>query len=344
MRYSANLLTFLSIIGVGSAAPDETNSSSSTTTTTSSLLVHTMKASPTPYEIDYHDGSKSPLIRVHMSGEDVSSPLIYEETLEGYTVGPSTKWKGKYSYLDVDLHTGDLFDTDLVAGIDDPSSKNINKHAATKGKKIKFEKDKKEKKNTKNRNLLRGGGQGEQESSLLLPSREEDNGTSPHRRTAITSGTLNNLVVPIRFSDHTSRSLPSQSDLEVLMNNEGPAVQCPTGSVRDVFLKSSFNQLDIQSTVVEWVTIDFTEAQCTGGNSGLSMENQQCLINALNKVVALGLVDFGNFDLDNDGVIDGIAFFHSGYAAEWGGIDAYGAGTPDRTYFLHLHVLHLIEI
>ena len=60
-------------------------------------------------------------------------------------------------------------------------------------------------------------------------------------------------------------------------------------------------------------------------------------------MVALGLVDFSNFDLDNDGVIEDIAFFHSGYAAEWGGINAYGAGTPNCVY-LHLNFLHLVEI
>ena len=151
-----------------------------------------------------------------------------------------------------------------------------------------------------------------------------------HRRTVITSGTLKNLVVPIRFADHTSRGLPSRSDLNALMNNVGPNPLCPTGSVRDVYLDNSFGALDLQSTVIDWITIDYTEAWCADGDSGTALFHT-CLTNALDKAVAAG-VDFGDYDLDNNGLIDGMTFFHSGYAAEWGGTDAYGANYLDRIW------------
>ena len=54
-------------------------------------------------------------------------------------------------------------------------------------------------------------------------------------------------------------------------------------------------------------------------------------MNALDKAVAAG-VDFCDYDLDEDNLIDGIAFFHSGYGAEWGGTDAYGAHYRDRIW------------
>ena len=155
--------------------------------------------------------------------------------------------------------------------------------------------------------------------------------TQARRRTTITSGTLNNLVVPFKFSDHTTRSLPSTSDLNTLMNNVGANSLCPTGSVRDVYLESSFDQIDIQSTVADWVTIDYTEAACAAGESGLTTSFFTCLTNALDKVVANG-VDFSAFDLDSDGYIDGITFFHSGYAAEFGGTDAYGTDYTNRIW------------
>jgi M6 family metalloprotease-like protein len=56
-----------------------------------------------------------------------------------------------------------------------------------------------------------------------------------------------------------------------------------------------------------------------------------CIKNALEKVVAAG-VNFSDYDLDNDGYIDGIAFFHSGYGAEWGGTDSYNTYYTDRIW------------
>ena len=52
------------------------------------------------------------------------------------------------------------------------------------------------------------------------------------------TGTLKNLIVLFKFSDHTQRSLPSVSDIDVLMNHPGDGVNiafdalAPTGSVR----------------------------------------------------------------------------------------------------------------
>jgi M6 family metalloprotease-like protein len=44
------------------------------------------------------------------------------------------------------------------------------------------------------------------------------------------------------------------------------------------------------------------------------------------------LVDFSQFDNDNDGFIDAVTFLHSGYGAEWGGTDQYGAFYTDRIW------------
>ena len=282
-----------------------------------------MPPNPNPYRIKYEDGTTSPLLRLKIRGDETDpSHQVYEETLDGFTVEPA-KGKGKYVYVEVDDDTGDYIETDLVVGVDDPVSAHLKKDAATTSRNKKaslsspaahhvksiFESDDFSRK-------LRGGSMREDEKS--------------HRRTVITSGTLKNLVVPIKFADHTSRSLPSRSDLNVLMNNAGPNPSCPTGSVRDVYLDNSFGALDLQSTVIDWITIDFTEKYCADGDSGTALFHT-CLTNALDKAVAAG-IDFGDYDLDNDGLIDGMTFFHSGYAAEWGGTDAYGANYLDRIW------------
>ena len=293
--------------------------------------VHPMPPNPNPYQVTYKDGTKSPMLRIKLYGDETdSSHAIWEETLDGFTVAPSAKAGGKYEYLDVDEKDGSLIETGLIAGIDDPSALNVNPEAAKRSKLTQQKNAQKhhifkEAAHNRRRKLAEEDSSSEEIAALL------ESNAQARRRTTITSGTLKNLVVPFRFSDHTGRSLPSTSDLTILMNNVGPNALCPTGSVRDAYLESSFNQIDIQSTVADWVTLDYTEASCAAGNSGLTTSFHTCLTNALDKVVANG-VDFSDYDLDNNGVIDGITFFHSGYAAEFGGTDSYGTFYSNRIW------------
>ncbi|EEC50348.1 predicted protein [Phaeodactylum tricornutum CCAP 1055/1] len=134
-------------------------------------------------------------------------------------------------------------------------------------------------------------------------------------------GTLKNLVVLMRFSDHSSRNfLPTVAEVDDLMNAESPTASCPTGSVKQVFLENSNGRLILDSTVYQWVTLDpvYTETYCANDKSGLDVRIHECIANALDKVEAGGL-DFRDFDQDNDGLIDAITFLHSGYGAEWNG-------------------------
>jgi hypothetical protein len=91
-----------------------------------------------------------------------------------------------------------------------------------------------------------------------------------HRRAAIaTTGTLKNLVIPIRFKDHARRTLPSQADLNVLFNNNGPDRKlCPTGSVKDVYRENSYGKLIVQSIVLPWVQVELEEAVIANKKSG----------------------------------------------------------------------------
>jgi M6 family metalloprotease-like protein len=99
---------------------------------------------------------------------------------------------------------------------------------------------------------------------------------------------------------------------------------------REHYLKSSYGQLQIDSVVTNWVTIDYTEAYCSGGNRGLSSIIHTCLSNALSKVDPQ--LNFTQFDLDGNKWIDAIGFLHSGYGAEWGGNDAYNTYYTSRIW------------
>jgi len=152
-------------------------------------------------------------------------------------------------------------------------------------------------------------------------------------RRRLTSATLKNLVVPILFSDHTDRALPSQSELDTLWNEPGgpPSWQAYANqSVKEFYHKQSYGNLVLESTVLDWIEIDSTEAECANGDSGTGNEWMDCLRDVL--TTADASVDFNDFDEDGDGYIDAIAFMHSGYGAEYGGWDVYGAYYTDRIW------------
>ena len=143
------------------------------------------------------------------------------------------------------------------------------------------------------------------------------------------SGAIANLVIPIRFSNHVTRTVPSENDLGVLFNNVGPHALAPTGSLRDVYLDNSYDQMTLDSTIANWATVSNTEQYYANGVSG-DQTLHQALIEALNAADAY--IDFSLFDQDNDGYIDSITFLHSGYGAEWGGFDSDGTYYSGRIW------------
>lgn len=148
------------------------------------------------------------------------------------------------------------------------------------------------------------------------------------------TGNVKNLVVMVRFSDHVGRTLPSVADVDVLFNAVGgdPAL-APTGSIKDVYFENSYGQMTLNSLVNpgigDWITVSNTEAYYANGNSGDSTL-WQALKEALDTLDAV--IDFNDYDLDNDGRIDSIAFIHSGYGAEWGSTDVFGGSQANRIW------------
>jgi len=277
--------------------------------------LHPVTPNPNPFQVTYEDGTESPPLYVQMiysmAGDlTSSSPLIFEEDVSGFTVERSHS-DGKYMYVDVDDATGEFVKTGLIVGVDNPVVSGLQTNAAEK------------------KHAIQSSLQSGDDSNTPL---HESTSESPPRKLLITRGQLKNLVVPFKFSNHASRTLPSQSDLDILLNNNGPNTLCPTGSVRDVFLKNSLGQpLQLDSTIAPWVTIDHNESYCANGKHGLTPRFHKCLRNALDKVVNLGY-NFSNFDMNNDGIIDGITFIHSGYGAEW------GEGHSDRIWSHKWHL------
>src|SRR5262249_16441208 len=143
---------------------------------------------------------------------------------------------------------------------------------------------------------------------------------APPRTSVLPSGTVKNLVILALFSDHTVAAngrLPSAYDsLLNQVSSTGP--NAPTGSVRDFYFEASYGTMTLNSTVLAWVTLPHTQAYYANNNygNGPSYPNdvRGMVVDALN--LPDPLVNFGDFDTDNDGWVDAIEIIHSGYGGE----------------------------
>lgn len=69
------------------------------------------------------------------------------------------------------------------------------------------------------------------------------------------------LVIPVRFSDHSTRHVPTRNTLDAIFNARGGLpTQAPLGSARDYYLENSYHKQDIVSTVLEWVDLPHPES------------------------------------------------------------------------------------
>jgi hypothetical protein len=102
----------------------------------------------------------------------------------------------------------------------------------------------------------------------------DSNEIEVRRRKLVGQKTLKNLVVLMRFKGHQNRPLRSRQEYDILFN--GSKDDCAknfnicglSGSVKTYFQTFTHGQLTIESTVVDWVDVPYTEAWAANGNSG----------------------------------------------------------------------------
>ncbi len=143
------------------------------------------------------------------------------------------------------------------------------------------------------------------------------------------NGTIKNLVVLCLFSDHTvfaKGRLPSAFD-SLYNGVNASGVNAPSGSVRDFYSQGSYGTMTLQSTVLAWVTLPHTEAYYADSSYGLPFPNtlgpkvatyprNSCGLIHDALTILDPIVNFAQYDLDNDGYVDAIDFIHSGYGGE----------------------------
>lgn len=253
-----------------------------------------MTASPHPFEVGQPDGRR---VLLHVRGDEHFNWL---EDADGYTV---VRHDGAYVYATRDAG-GRLAPTAHAVGRANPAAVGLGRRVLP-------------------------SPEVRPVSEISALPQEAIAPEAPHP-VAVT-GTVRNLVIIMRFADHQTRPVPSNQDVSTIFNAVGghPTL-APTGSVRDLYRENSYGALTLDSTVVGWVTLPRTESYYAGGASGLTTSVWEAIRDALN--AADPLIDFAQFDRDGDGYVDAIAFIHSGYGAEWGGQDAYGADYKNRIW------------
>jgi M6 family metalloprotease-like protein len=259
-----------------------------------SSTVHAISAAPFPFNETQPDGTE---ITLHTRGDEHYNWL---EDRDGYTV---VKNRGWFEYAERGP-SGRLNPNGMIVGRDNPRAKGLQKRILPSA-------------------AVRA------QSAKKVNGVSTSSGVSAQAEGVAPAGSVKNLVVLIRFSDHVGRTLPSAADIDVLFNaTGGHPTLAPTGSVKDVYYENSYGQMTLNSFVNpginDWITVSNTEAYYANGNSGDSTL-WQALREALDTLD--NVVDFKDYDLDNDGRIDSIAFIHSGYGAEWG-----GSSSPNRIW------------
>ena len=163
-----------------------------------------------------------------------------------------------------------------------------------------------------------------------------------HRKLAVpATGTLKHLVILVRFKNHKNRILPTVDDFDILFNHGGENGThhhlAPTGSVRDVFRINSYGRLTLNTTVYGWVDLPETEAYYAAGVGGFATpEFIEVLHSAMNALQNdFHIIQFSEFDSNNDGKIDMVTLIHSGFASEVNGDDEDGAVRNDRIWSHH---------
>lgn len=131
---------------------------------------------------------------------------------------------------------------------------------------------------------------------------------------------LNALVILVDFSDNPADSLNHPpAEYEDLLFSEGTH---PTGSMNDWYLENSYNEVGINGIVTPWVRLPQTYDYYTNNDNGFGAYPMNAQKMTEDAVLAVdSLVDFSQFDNDNDGYVDALFIVHAGPGAESTGND-----------------------
>lgn len=126
------------------------------------------------------------------------------------------------------------------------------------------------------------------------------------------TGQLKSLVILVDFPDNQSSQ--NKNHYSEMLFSSGTY---PTGSMHDYFTECSYGKLDVTGDVFGWYRMPQNYTYYTDGQNGFGSypKNVQKLVE--DAIIAANTdVDFSDYDLDGDGVVDALFIIHAGPGAE----------------------------
>ncbi|MFZ4583047.1 MAG: M6 family metalloprotease domain-containing protein, partial [Paludibacter sp.] len=126
------------------------------------------------------------------------------------------------------------------------------------------------------------------------------------------TGSPHSLVILVNFSDKSYVTPSAKTAFTNLLNQTGYSINGGTGSARDYFIESSYGQFSPQFDVVGPYTLPNNMSFYGKNNASGDDENpQQMVIDACAAADAAG-IDFKQYDIDNNGIVDNIFVYYAG--------------------------------
>ncbi|MCK9627239.1 MAG: M6 family metalloprotease domain-containing protein [Bacteroidales bacterium] len=155
-------------------------------------------------------------------------------------------------------------------------------------------------------------------SSVFMQARIKREKAARVDQRAISQGNRKYLVILVQFSDKTFQSSSANRDFTDQLNLDGYSANSGTGSAWNYFYDNSRGLFNPRFDVVGPVTISKTAAYYGENDEyGDDAHPDEMVEEAVKQ--ANSTVDFSQYDLDGDGVVDNVFIYYCGYAESQGG-------------------------
>jgi M6 family metalloprotease-like protein len=134
-----------------------------------------------------------------------------------------------------------------------------------------------------------------------------------------TTGSPKSLVILVNFADSTLKPANTGNEFSKMLNQPGYDLNGHVGSVRDFYRFNSGGLFSPDFVVVGPVTVSKPMAYYGANDSlGNDLRPTEMIYEACQK--AAGLVNYANFDYDNNGIVDNVYVFYAGKGEADGGV------------------------